>query len=78
MLKYRPLGLAHDGKDTIKVAAVVRDETEWVERDFKVETMEWKYLERLGQHDVKLELATWVEPINYRWELGTTLVAANG
>ncbi len=77
-LKYRPLGLAVDARNTtLKLAEVFRDEQQWREHPLRVTEAHWHFLDDLGQHDAKLECATRVAPIDYRWRLGrrSTLAA---
>ena len=70
-LKYRPFGLSRDAKGTwLKVAEVLRDESEWNEMPLRVTDAEWSFFESLNQRDVRLEHATCVAPIAYRWRLG--------
>lgn len=70
-LKYRPLGLAVDARSaTLKLAEVFRDEQQWREHPLRVTAAHWQFLEDLGQHDAKLECATRVAAIDYRWRLG--------
>jgi hypothetical protein len=72
-LKYTPRGLAvsRDGR-RLRVAEVERDETRWMEWPLAVEQQEFLWLRGQGQTDLKLELATIVEPLDYQWRLGRT------
>jgi hypothetical protein len=70
-LKYRPFGLSVAGK-RLKLAEVFRNESDWHETPVGVAHSRWNYLESLGQHDIPLERATRVSPIDYRWRLGRT------
>ena len=72
VLAYAPLGLATDPAGRVlRVAEVVRDETAWRESPVDVKVMEWPVLAALlGPH--RLERATRVEPLDYRWRLGVT------
>ena len=77
-LKYRPLGLAVDARRaTLKLAEVFRDEQQWQERPLQVTAARWEFLESLGQHDVRLEWASRVAPIYYRWRLGRRALLAD-
>jgi len=70
-LKYRPLGLSCDSNGQIlKLAEVFRDESKWDEKAVSVVETQWNFFEHLKQNDVRLELATRVAPIDYRWRLG--------
>ncbi len=70
-LKYRPLALSPDRRRRrIKVAEVFRDEAAWREWPLTVSKARWGFFDRLAQHDAQLELATRVEPLDYRWKLG--------
>ncbi len=68
-LKYRPLGLScRDG--WLRVAEVFRDESEWKEALVTIEEARWSFFDTMSQNEAFLELATRVEPIDYRWRLG--------
>ena len=70
-LKYRPIALSPDRRGRrIKVAEVFRDESAWRESPLSVSDARWGFFARFGQHDAHLELATRVEPLDYRWQLG--------
>lgn len=72
-LKYRPLALSPDRRGRrIKVAEVFRDESAWRESPLVVSKARWGFFDSLAQHDAQLELATRVEPLDYRWTLGKT------
>lgn len=78
-LRYPPLALAGDGgSDRLRLTRVHRDDAQWRERPVTVRRARVAFLETLGQHDATLELATRVEPIEYRWELGRTAQAIAG
>lgn len=77
-LKYQPFGLAVGRGDRVRLAEVLRNESLWMERDFCVEEMRWNYLEAMGQHRTRLELATWVAPLPYRWRLGHSVQGLRG
>jgi hypothetical protein len=70
-LKYMPYGLslARDER-TLRVAEVIRDETAWTEEPVSVVAEEWAYARHLGFDALRLERATRVAPIDYRWRLG--------
>ena len=77
-LKYNPLALSCDHRGRrLKLAEVFRDERSWKESPLQIEDARWTFLESLNQHDLKLELATRIAPINYRWRLGRTLRLRN-
>jgi hypothetical protein len=70
-LKYRPLGLSCDRSGRwLKLAEVLRDEAQWAERPLRVLQARWGLFEALGQHEMHLELATRIAPIEYHWRLG--------
>ena len=69
ILKYQPVGLSCDQRG-IKLAEIFRNEDDWRERPVAVVDHEYAFFRKIGQTDVALELATWVEPIDYRWRLG--------
>jgi hypothetical protein len=71
LLKYRPFGLSVAGR-RLKLAEVFRNEREWHETPVAVLRSRWNYLESLGQHNLPLEQAIRVAPIDYRWRLGRT------
>ena len=76
-LKYRPLGLSVDLDGRyLEMTEVVRDESAWRERPVSVIEAHWKFLERLGQNDLRLERATRVDAIEYRWRLGRRALLA--
>lgn len=68
--KYRPLGLAVGRNGKLKLAEVLRDDAAWGEHQYQVHESRWQLLDSLGITDTRLELASWVEPIDYRWRLG--------
>lgn len=75
-LKYRPLGLAVDERTgNVKLAEVFRDEARWREQPLRVARARWEFLENLGQGEARLEWASRVAPIDYRWRLGRRLAA---
>ncbi|MEM7576001.1 MAG: DUF2071 domain-containing protein [Planctomycetota bacterium] len=69
-LKYEPLGLAVNERGQLKLAEVFRDETQWREDVIDVTETRFEFFGRVGQSDAKLELATQVSPLPYRWRLG--------
>lgn len=70
-LKYRPLGLACDRAGSrLRFSEVFRDESQWQETPIHITTASWSLLEHLEQGEIRLELATRVVPIDYRWRLG--------
>ncbi len=70
-LKYQPLGLCPDASGRwLRVARVIRDEGLWRERDLCLEMFRSTFFSRLGLPDPVLERATWVDPLDSRWELG--------
>ncbi len=70
-LRYQPLGLSCDGRGQwMRFAEVFRDESLWNERAVTVRDAYWAFFDALGQTDARLELATRVAPIDYRWRLG--------
>ncbi|MEM8782754.1 MAG: DUF2071 domain-containing protein [Planctomycetota bacterium] len=69
-LKYEPLGLAINRRDRLKLAEVFRDETQWCEDAIDVAHAKLGFFDTLGQTEARLELATWVAPLPYRWRLG--------
>ena len=70
-LEYAPIGLAIDATGgNVKLAEVSRDESLWREEPLDVIETRWSFLDRLSQHDLHLERATLVSPIDYRWRLG--------
>jgi len=74
-LKYRPIALSPDRRGRrIRVAEVSRDESAWRESPLSVSDARWAFFDRLAQRDVRLELATRVEPLDYRWRLGRSCV----
>lgn len=77
VLKYRPLALSSDadGKQ-LKLAEVFRDESRWRESPVRVIDARWGFLQHLRQSEAHLELATGVDPIDYRWRLGRRLPLA--
>lgn len=68
--KYQPLGLSVGSNGNLKIAEVLRDEAAWGEHQFQVHESRWQLLKNLGITGTRLELASWVEPIEYRWRLG--------
>jgi hypothetical protein len=68
-LRYEPMGLSVQGS-TLKIAEVVRDDSRWSERLVHVEHARFNFFAAMGQHDVQLELATRIAPLDYRWRLG--------
>ena len=74
-LKYRPLGLSvRDNR--VYLAEVLRDEARWSEEQLWVPEAQFEFLDRLGQKDRQLEMATRVAPIEYRWRLGRNMALA--
>jgi hypothetical protein len=70
-LRYRPLGLSVDVDGRyLRLAEVLRDQSKWRERPVRVIEAHWKFFDALGQDDLRLERATRVDPIDYRWRLG--------
>jgi len=70
-LHYQPLGLSVSARGTkLRVAEVLRDESAWRETPLRVERADVAFLDHLGQREARLELATLVAPIAYRWRLG--------
>lgn len=67
-LKYEPMGLAV-ADESVRLAEVQRTESQWRERAVRVTKMHSEFL-RARSPGAELELATWVEPIDYRWTLG--------
>jgi len=79
LLKYRPLGLSvAPGGKRVDIAQVRRDESMWCEDalDCGNITADWEYLRGIGQHDLRIEAATIVRPMPYRWQLGRQAVLA--
>ena len=78
-LKYPPLGLSVDldGK-YLKLAEAIRDEAKWTETPARVIESRLRFFEALGltSREVKLERASRVAPIDYRWRLGKRLPLA--
>ena len=71
-LKYPPLAMTAEG-DRLRFARVHRDPGQWRERAVAVERARLAFFDEVGQTEhAKLELATRVEPIDYRWTLGET------
>jgi len=75
-LKYHPLGLAptSDGR-SLRLAEVHRDEATWRERAVVITGAELGLVSQ-KLPGAALELATWVEPVDYRWTLGRTVQLA--
>ncbi|MEM1444808.1 MAG: DUF2071 domain-containing protein [Planctomycetota bacterium] len=69
-LKYEPLGLATNAHGQLKLAEVFRDENAWQEDVIDLTHSRFGFFDTLGQTDAKLELATRVAPLPYRWRLG--------
>lgn len=73
-LQYNPVGLSTDASGrNLRIAEVRRDRSQWHEAPLHVLEARWGLFEALGQIDARLELATCVAPIDYRWRLGRTL-----
>lgn len=71
LLKYRPIALSLDRRGLrVKVTEVFRDESAWQESPLSVSKARWAFFDRLAQRDARLELATRVQPPDYRWRLG--------
>ena len=76
-LKYRPLGLSVDLDGRyLEMTEVVRDEAAWRERPVSVIEAHWKFLDGLGQDELRVERATRVDAIDYRWRLGRRALLA--
>lgn len=76
-LKYTPLALSLDlDRRWLKLAEVVRPESQWEERPVRVIEAHWNYLRALGQDDLHLERATRLVPAEYAWRLGRRLPAS--
>ena len=70
-LKYRPIALCPDRRGRrVNVAEVFRDESAWRESPLSVSEARWGFFDHFAQHDTHLELATRMEPLDYRWQLG--------
>jgi hypothetical protein len=69
LLKYQPFGLSVHNK-VLHVAEVLRDESCWRESAVTVGPSQFSYLDSLHQHNLRLERATRVDAIDYRWRLG--------
>ena len=70
-LKYRPLGLSVDLDGRyLERTEVVRDEAALREWPVSVIEAHWKFLDGLGQDELRLERAVRVDPIAYQWRLG--------
>jgi hypothetical protein len=80
VLKYQPLGLAVGGGGRkLKLAEVMREESAWRERPLRVLEADWGFFRAMpGQSEAKLEIATRVDPIDYRWRLGRSLSLKSG
>jgi uncharacterized protein YqjF (DUF2071 family) len=77
-LRYRPLGLSVDIDGRyLHLARVLRDQSAWRERPVCVIEAHWKFFDALGQDDLRLERATRVDPIDYRWRLGRRVALAS-
>ncbi|MEM9252032.1 MAG: hypothetical protein AAGB29_06750, partial [Planctomycetota bacterium] len=72
-LRYRPLSMAPDGRGKARLAEVTRDDRAWRERPVNVAAHRHALFDELGQRDATLELATAIDPIDYRWSLGRTV-----
>jgi hypothetical protein len=73
VLKYAPFGLSvSNSGQCLRVAEVIRDEALWREETVEVEAADWSYPRSLGLRDLRLERATRVAPIDYRWRIGRT------
>jgi uncharacterized protein YqjF (DUF2071 family) len=76
-LEYRPLGLSVDLDGRyLEMTEVVRDESAWREKPVSVIEAHWKFLDVLGQDELRLERATRVDAIDYRWRLGRRALLA--
>jgi hypothetical protein len=77
-LAYTPTAISCDVDGRwLKLAEVFRDESAWKERAVGVVESHFRFFERLGQHDLRLERATRLAaPIEYRWLLGRRLPLA--
>ena len=72
-LKYMPFGLSTTrGGRTLRVAEVRRDESAWSEAHVRVLGADWAFVRHLDIGELRLERATRVAPIDYRWEIGRT------
>lgn len=70
-LTYRPIGLSADPhRRRVRLAEVIRDETQWVETPLRVERGRWSFFDQFGEGTAHLERATRVAPVDYRWRLG--------
>jgi len=72
-LRYRPLSMAPDGRGRARLAEVTREDRAWRESVINVAEHRHGLFEELGQTDATLELATAIDPIDYRWSLGRTV-----
>ncbi|MGH7214166.1 MAG: DUF2071 domain-containing protein [Tepidisphaeraceae bacterium] len=72
LLKYRPVAMSVDEDDPrhVKLAEVIRDESRWHETPLRVTSQNWGFFEYAGQEGARLEWATRVDPLEYRWRLG--------
>lgn len=70
-LRYPPLAMCPeaDGRG-VRLAEVLRDDAAWHERVLATGNCRVQFLEPWRDAGLALELATWVEPIDYRWRLG--------
>ncbi len=69
VLRDEPMGLAVEG-GTLKLAEVLREQAGWHEQPVHVSHARFNFFAAMGQHEVQLELATRIAPIDYRWRLG--------
>ena len=67
-LKYRPVAMSVSRRGWLKLTTVHRHEPDWHERRVRVVKDHLPFLDRFGPRH--LELATRVEPLDYRWVLG--------
>ena len=73
ILRYRPLGLAVAKSGRIRLARVERDEGSWSEDPVRVVRAGWGFFAAWGGEDLRLERATRVAPLEYRWRIGETV-----
>jgi hypothetical protein len=67
-LKYRPVALSVSRRGRLKLTTVHRHEPDWRERRVRVLSDGLPFLDGFGPHH--LELATRVDPLDYRWVVG--------
>jgi uncharacterized protein YqjF (DUF2071 family) len=72
-LRYRPIAMASDGRGRARLAEVGREDRAWRERIVNVVEHRHALFEELGQAEATLELATAIDPIEYRWSLGRSV-----